>query len=209
MSMISFHAINTFVQQHQTLGYLIVFLGVFLEGEFTLIVTGVLAHLGAFSFGEAYMVALGGGLTKTLLGYRFGRLLRRKYPTSRFFRFVVRKVNDILPKFKEKPFWSIFVSKFIFGVNNLVLIYAGFAKIRRGVYYRAELISNVSWSFLVLGLGYVFSLAAFNISHDIRKFMLMFFAFLIGFVIIQRIIHFIIEVAETKKDILEKDVWEE
>ncbi len=207
--MISFHAITTFVQNHELVGYIIVFLGVFLEGEFTLLVAGVLAHLSAFTFGEAYLVALAGGLTKTIVGYRFGRFLRAKYPKSRFFRFVVRKVNTLLPQFKERPFWSIFISKFIFGLNNLVLIYAGFAKVRRSMYYRAELISNVTWSFLVLGLGFVFSVAAFNISHDIRKFMLLFFAFLIGFIIVQRIIHFIIEIAETKLDILEKDIWEE
>ncbi|MBP6926590.1 MAG: hypothetical protein KBB70_02745 [Candidatus Pacebacteria bacterium] len=207
--MISFHAITEFVQHHQMAGYLMVFLGVLIEGELTLIITGVLAHIGAFTFGEAYMVSLAGGMTKTLFGYRIGRFLRRKYPKSRFFRFVVRKVLSILPKFKEKPFWSIFISKFIFGVNNLVLIFSGFAKVRRSVYYRAELISNAALCFLAIGLGYIFSIAALNISHDIRKFMLLFLVFLVGFFIVQRIIHFIIEVAETKKDILENDVWEQ
>lgn len=207
--MISFTAISNFVQAHQFAGYVIVYLGVFLEGEFTLIVTGVLAHIGAFAFGDAYLVAFAGGLTKTFVGYRFGRFLRAKYPKSRFFRFIVRKVNALLPNFKDKPFWSVFVSKFIFGLNNIVLIYAGFAKVRRSMYYKAEILSNALLSFVALGLGFVFSIAAFNISHDIRKFMLMFLAFLVAFILLQRTIQFIMEIIETKKDILENDVWEE
>jgi len=207
--MMSFHAITEFVQNHQLLGYFILFVGVLIEGEFTLIVAGILAHIGAFAFGETYMVALAGGMSKTLIGYRIGRFLRRKYSKSRFFRFVVRKVRTLLPKFDEKPFWSVFISKFIFGLNNLVLIYSGFVRIRRHTYIKAELVSNAVWSFLALGLGYVFSIAALNISHDIRKFMLLLLVFLVGFVILQRIMQFALEIIETKKDILEGDVLEE
>jgi membrane protein DedA with SNARE-associated domain len=207
--MLSFPAITNFVQHHQLAGYLIVFLGVVIEGEFTLIVTGVLAHIGAFAFGDAFLIAIAGGMTKTFFGYRLGRLLRDKYAKSRFFRFVVRKVNGLLPKFREKPFWSVFVSKFIFGLNNLVLIYSGFMHVRRTTYFKAEIVSTFVWAFIAMGLGYVFSIAAFNISHDIRKFMLLFLLFLVGFVILQRIMHFLIELAETKKDILERDHLEE
>lgn len=207
--MISFHAITEFVQHHQLLGYFVLFLGVLIEGEFTLIVGGILAHIGAFTFGEAYLVALAGGMSKTLIGYRLGRFLRKRYSKSRFFRFVVRKVRTLLPKFDEKPFWSVFISKFIFGLNNLVLIYSGFVRIRRTTYIKAEIVSNAVWSFLALGLGFVFSIAALGISHDIRKFMLLLLAFLTGFVILQRLMQFMIELFETKKDILEGEVWEE
>lgn len=207
--MISFQEITSFAQDHQLVGYFIVFLGVLIEGEFTLIITGILAHIGAFSFAEAYLVAIAGGLSKTLLGYRIGRFLRRKYAHSRFFRFVVRKVRALLPKFKEKPFWSVFISKFIFGLNNLVLVYSGFTKVRRTTYFKAEVVSTAIWAFLALGLGYIFSVAALNISHNIRKFMLLLLLFLVAFIILRRILHFVIELAETKKEILEKDGWEE
>lgn len=207
--MISFGAITNFVQDHQFIGYVIVFIGVVLEGEFTLLVTGVLAHIGAFAFGEAYLVAISGGMTKTLLGYHVGRVLRKKYAKSRFFRFVIRKVHNLLPKFRERPFWSVFISKFIFGLNNLVLIYSGVMRVRQRIYIRAELISTYIWAFVVIGAGYIFSIAAFQISHDIRKFMLLFLLFLVAFVIIQRIMHFIIELAETKKEIFENENWEE
>jgi membrane protein DedA with SNARE-associated domain len=207
--MISFHAITNFVQDHQMLGYFILFLGVLIEGEFVLIASGILAHIGAFTFGEAYLVALAGGMSKTLIGYRLGRFLRKRYSKSRFFRFVVRKVRTLLPKFTEKPFWSVFVSKFIFGLNNLVLIYSGFIRIRRTTYIKAELVSTAVWAFLALGLGYIFSIAALTISHDIRKFMLLLLVFLVGFVILQRMMHFFLELFETKKDILDGEILEE
>ncbi len=207
--MISFHTITEFVQNHQLWGYIVVFIGVLIEGEITLIIAGILAHIGAFTFGEAYIVALVGGMSKTLLGYKIGRVLRKKYSKSRIFRYIVRKVRMLLPKFDEKPFWSVFISKFIFGLNNFVLIYSGFIKVRRSTYIKAEIISNSVWSFLALGLGYIFSIAALEISHDIRKFMLLFLAFLISFIILQKIMQFFIELFETKKEILESDVWEE
>ncbi len=185
------------------------FLGVLVEGEITLIIAGILAHIGAFAFGEAYLVALAGGMSKTLVGYRIGRFLRRKYSKSRVFRYIVRKVRTLLPKFDEKPFWSVFISKFIFGLNNLVLIYSGFIRVRRTTYIKAEIVSNAIWSFLALGLGYIFSIAALGISHDIRKFMLLLLVFLVAFIILQKIMQFFIELFETKKEILESELWEE
>lgn len=206
--MVTLHAITHFFQVHDTIGYILFTLGIALEGEFLLILGGVLAHLGAFTFPLMYVAGFIGACIKTALGYWLGRFLRRKYPKSRFFRFVTRKVGTFLPHFKERPFWSIFISKFIFGVNHFVLVYSGYVHVRRWIYYKAEVLSSLLWVLLFLGLGYIFSIAAFGISHDIRKFTLLLFVFVAGFVILQRIINFILELYETKKELLDEDVYE-
>src|SRR5258706_14643602 len=128
--MLTIKAIVDFASAHEVLGYLFLFVGIILEGEFVLLIAGILAHLGAFPFWGLYFAGILGAIFKTFLGYTIGNFLNIKYPKSRFFRFVTRRIRDHLPHFKTKPFWSIFISKFIWGINHFVLIFSGYTKIQ-------------------------------------------------------------------------------
>lgn len=207
--MLTIKLLTNFVHQHEVLAYVLLFFAVIIEGEFVLLVSGILAHLGALSFPILYIVGYLGAFGKTYVGYGLGVFLKRRYPRSRFFRFVMRRVNDLLPSFKKDPFWSIFTSKFIVGINHFVLIYSGYVKVPKKTYYKAELSSSLAWIFEFLALGYFFSFAAFSISRDIRKFTLIILAFVIGFVIVQRLINLFLEMYEARKDDFEEIIEEE
>ena len=123
------HTVNlltNIVESHAVLAYIIIFFGLIFEGEFILISTGILAHLGAFNFWFALLFVLLGGLAKTVIGYSLGKYLYTKYNHNRFFKYVEKRVNHFMPHFQRKPFWSIFLSKFIMGANNLVIIFSWF-----------------------------------------------------------------------------------
>src|SRR3989338_4713123 len=117
------------VENHQVLAYLMIYLGIVLEGEFFLISTGILAHLGALNLWLSLLVIFLGGLSKTFIGYALGEFLYKKFNHHRFFKYMQQRVYNILPKFKTKPFWSIFISKFIIGASNIVIIFSGYEKI--------------------------------------------------------------------------------
>jgi membrane protein DedA with SNARE-associated domain len=89
-------------QQFKELAYVLLFFAVIIEGEFVLLVSGILAHLGALSFPILYIAGYLGAFGKTYVGYGLGVFLKRRYPRSRFFRFVMRRVNDLLPSFKKR-----------------------------------------------------------------------------------------------------------
>lgn len=188
--------LSNLIESHQILACTILFVGILLEGEFTLMISGILAHLGAIHFGLALSIGLSGAVVKTVLGYYIGGIIKEKYPNSRFFKHLEKKVAYILPKFKQSPFWSIFASKFIIGINHFTLVFSGYFKINYRTYLKAEFISTIIWVIGMLSIGYFFSYTAFQISQEIRKFTIIIILFLIGFFILEKILSFIYELFE-------------
>ena len=181
---------------HALLLYVTLFLGVVWEGELTLIIAGVLVTIGTFSLPITLAVALVAAVTKTLAGYKLGQYIGKKFPESSFLKFLERKVFYFLPRFREQPFWSIVVSKFIYGVNNVTLVFAGYVNADFSKYCLAEGISSFVWLGGMFALGYFFTGTALSISHNFRTFSLHIALFIIGFMIIQKIIGLVIEVVE-------------
>lgn len=193
------HTVNLLirlVENHQILAYAILYVGLIFEGEFFLISTGILIHLGAFSFGFSLIFLLLGGLSKTLLGYALGEFLCKKFNHHRFFKYIQKRVYNVVPRFKAKPFWSIFVSKFIMGANHFVIIFSGYEKIDYKKFMKAEIISTVIWVPLLLSLGYFFSYTALHISREIWKFLAVVLILFIVFILIDKLISWVYELFE-------------
>ena len=183
--------LTNLVEHHQILTYGVIFLGLVFEGEVILIFTGVLASLGALHFWVALLFILAGGVTKTFLGYYFGKFLYNKYNHNKFFTYIERRVLRIMPRFNQRPFWSIFFSKFIMGVNYFVIIFSGFERIAIKTYLKAELISTAIWAPSLLCLGYFFSYMALNISKEISKFSLVIVLCVVGYILLDKFIGFL------------------
>ena len=181
---------------HAILLYVALFLGVVWEGELTLIFAGILVTIGTFSLPITLAVALVAAVTKTVGGYKLGRYVGKKFPNSSFLKFLERKVFYFLPRFREQPFWSIVVSKFIYGVNNVTLIFAGYVNADFRTYCLAEGISSFVWLGGMFGLGYFFTGTALSLSHNFRSFSFHIALFVIAFMVIQKIISLVIEVVE-------------
>jgi len=188
--------LSSFVTTHGYLAYGVLFLGVFWEGEITLIMAGILVHLQVFYFPVTIAVAIAAAISKTILGYRLGKYLGSTFPHSPILKYLERRVFYFLPRFREQPFWSIVVSKFIYGVNNATLVFAGYVKADFNKYCLAEGISSVVWLGGMFGLGLFFSSTALSISHNVRNFGFIILLFIAGFMVLLKIINLIIEIAE-------------
>src|SRR3989344_125092 len=66
------------VENHQILVYALIFLGIIIEGEFILLCTGVLVHLGALNFYFALPFVFMAGVCKTFLCYRIRAFMQDK-----------------------------------------------------------------------------------------------------------------------------------
>lgn len=193
------HTVNlltSLIENHQILVYGIIYLGLIFEGELFLISTGILVHLGALNFWFALLFILLGGLSKTFLGYLLGEFLYEKFNHHRFFRYIEKRVYGIMPRFKEKPFWSIFVSKFIMGANYIVVIFCGYEKIDYKKFLKAEITATFIWAPLLLSLGFFFGYTALHISREIWKFTAAVFALLAVFVLFDKLVSWLYEVFE-------------
>ncbi|MFA6353518.1 MAG: hypothetical protein WCW93_01140 [Candidatus Paceibacterota bacterium] len=184
------------VEHNQVLAYLFIFIGLIFEGEFFIIFTGILAHLGALNFWFSLFFIFLGALSKTFLGYALGECLYKKFQYHRFFKYIQKRVYNILPRFKAKPFWSIFISKFIIGANNIVVIFSGFEKINFKLYLKAEILATIVWAPLLLSLGFFFSYTALHISREIWTFSLVIIVLFIIFTLFDKLVSWLYELFE-------------
>jgi membrane-associated protein len=193
-------ALNYLVENNQAIAYFIIFLGLIFEGEVTLISTGVLAHLGALDFSTSLAFIFAGGIIKTFIGYKLGEFLHKKYNHSRLFTYLERKVLSVIPRFRERPFWSIFLSKFIMGMNYFVIIFSGYEKINFKKYLKAEIIATVIWAPLLLCLGYFFSYAALKVSGEVSRFLMLILFFTLTFILLEKAVELLYGLYEHFKE---------
>ena len=187
------------VENNLAFTYLFIFLITIFEGEVVAISAGILVLLGALNFWIALAVILCGGMTKTFAGYFLGKFLHSKFNNYKLFQHIERRVHNVMPHFEQKPFWSIFISKFIM-VNHLVILFAGYKNINFAKYLRAEVSSTIFWAPGLMLLGYFFSYTAIRVSNEIWKFSLIVVALIILFFVIDKLVAAAYEVFEEYHD---------
>ena len=193
------HTVNILrhlIDNYQILVYFFILLGLIIEGEFILISIGIFLHLGALNFYSVLVFILLGLLSKTFLGYYLGTVIHQKWNHTRFLKYIERRVLDVMPQFKQKPFWSIFISKFIMGVNNIVIIFSGYQKIDFKKYLTAEFCSTIIWAPILMSLGYLFSYTAIHISREVWRFSFIVLLLVILFIVFDKLISWVYEIFE-------------
>ena len=206
MHHLSIEAIRHFVEIHAVMVYFIIFLGVVLEGEVAVIFAGIFSYLGSINIFIALVSVLLGGVTKSFLGYTIGLYLNKYHSHKPFVNKIERRIHHFLPRFKDKPFWSIFMSRFlILAIGWFTVIFSGYKKISLRIYAKAEAYSLSIWAIFYLALGHFFSFTALAISRDVRKFLGVILIFFIMFFIIEKIIAFVVELFNDPDDLSFED----
>ncbi len=176
------------IEHHHILAYGVIFLGLIFEGEVVVITTGVLSYLGALDVWMALTIILAGGMVKTFGLYYLGEVLNKRYSHHRFFRYLEKRVLFFMPRFRDKPFWSIFISKFVMGTNYLVILFSGYNKINFKTFIKAELLSTIIWAPALLSLGFFFSQTALAFSKEISRFSFIILILLIVFLLFDKLV---------------------
>ena len=200
MEHISIGAIRHFIEIHAVIVYLVIFVGVIFEGEIMVVFAGIFSYLGSIHIFIAFIAIILGGATKSFLGYTIGFYLNKHHSHRPFINKIEGRISYFLPKFRERPFWSIFVSRFlILGIGWFTIVFSGYRNIPLKLYIKAEGYSLALWSVLMLSLGYFFGYTALSISRDIRNILLMILVFFIVFFILERIVAFVVELFSVKE----------
>jgi membrane protein DedA with SNARE-associated domain len=194
MRLLSF--LTMLVATHTLLVYALLLIAVTFEGELALLALGILTHAKVLPISHALIIGVVGAILKTLWSYHLGVALKKYIPKNGIFDFIERKVHGSFPHFQNKPFLSIFLSKFIYGLNHLTAIFSGYTGVPFQTYATAELSSSAIWLVFMFSLGYFFSHAAFSVTHNMQKVAILILAGIIGFLVLSRIIEWIIEWVE-------------
>ena len=196
----SIDTILGFIIQYQTLALIIIFLGMLLEGEIILILVGIFVQIGALDALPAVSVSLAGAVTKSFFFYFAGEKINNIWGHNKVLHYIERKVYYFFPKFKEKPFWPLFISKFIAGTNYFVIILSGYLKVDYKKFLKIEFLSTAIWFPAIYALGHFFGYVAFSISRDIKKFSLILLLFIIAFFLVDKFIAFVVGYKEGQKN---------
>ncbi len=187
--------LNHLVENNQIFAYLVILLVTIVEGEIVGISAGILILLGALNFWLCLLALFCGAMLKTIIGYFLGGFLHKKLSGYGVFRYLEKRVFTIMPHFEEKPFWSIFISKFLM-INHIVIIFAGYKKINFKKYMQAEISSTLIWVPALLVLGYFFGYTAIRVSKGITEFSLIIILFIIAFFLFDKLVTFLYDVFE-------------
>ncbi len=200
MEHISIGTIRHFIEIHAIIVYLVIFLGVIIEGEIVVIFAGIFSYLGSLNLFVSLISILFGGAAKSIIGYTIGFYLNKYHSHRPFINKIERRVSYFLPNFKVKPFWSIFISRFfILGISWFTIIFSGYKNISLRIYVKAESYSLFVWSVVVLLLGYTFGYTALSYSRDVRNILLMILVFFITYFVLEKIVAFVVELFNVKE----------
>jgi membrane protein DedA with SNARE-associated domain len=199
--MLTLHFIKHFVEVHSFYAYILIFLGVIIEGEVVVIFAGIFSYLGSLNITVSFLTVIIAGYTKSFLGYYLGLYLQKKHSHRLFLGKIEKRILYFFPRFCQKPFWSIFISRFfIFGMQSFTLIFSGYKKIPMKIYLKAESFSLIIWSIIMLSLGHFFGFTALSISKDIRHIFGIIILCFISFFVIEKIVAIILEFFDLKEN---------
>jgi len=197
--MLTINFIRHFAADNASIAYLLIVLGMVIEGEIVVVIAGIFAHLGSLKFFYIALFIIIGGGVKSLIGYSIGHYLQKHHSNKMFLHQTEGRINYFLPNFIHKPFLSLFLARFlILGMHSFALVFAGYKKVKLRTFIKAEIVSLVAWSIVMLSIGYFFSYTALSISRDIRKFLGIILIFFIMFFVLEKVIAFVIELFETQ-----------
>lgn len=170
-------------------GYLALFIGVLLEGEVILILSGFLAHRGYLNIYTVILVAFIGTLISDqalfLIGYFKGEKFLKRFPKiERGFKYIH---NSVL---KREGFY-IFIFRFLYGMRTISPLIIGSKKVKIYKFVIINLISAFVWAIIFsLGgyfMGGLFQVIIGKIKHVELELMIVIAIIFIVMVVIKKI----------------------
>lgn len=161
------------------------------EGDMTLLISGVMAHGGFFGnwgFFKVLIAGTLGGMAGDLFGYMIGRVFRESVKHYRFYEMAQPRIEKLIDKFGGT---AIIISKYIYGLRVAMCLFNGVGRMPFWRFVMMDAIGCSIWVLLLSGAGYFFSGAITGILGDFTKAgIALFFIVLTGIVIFYLIEHY-------------------
>jgi membrane protein DedA with SNARE-associated domain len=150
----------------QRYGLWAVFFGTMIEGDLTLLFSGVLARAGLFSFEEALVVGTAGGFIGDTLSYMIGARFRER---ARTLHFVVRAKPRVEKLMRRFGVLSVFIVKYVYGLRTTSALFWGLAHFGFIKFAALTLASCAVWVGVLCGLGFTFATGVEKLIGDLKR----------------------------------------
>ncbi|HEY6331587.1 MAG TPA: DedA family protein [Blastocatellia bacterium] len=159
-------------------GLIAVFFGTMVEGDLTLLLSGVLARAGAFTLSEAVLVGTAAGFVGDSISYFIGARFRGTARSLRFFNRARPRIERLMKRFGVL---SVFIVKYVYGLRTASAIFWGLAHFRFYRFAPLTLVSCLLWVGVLAGLGFTFATGVEELIGDFRHLQI---ALLLGLIIV-------------------------
>lgn len=160
------HPLYEIIEQY---GIYAVFFLCTVEGDITLLLSGVLAHggfFGQYSLLKVLLAGTAGGVAGDSFGYWVGRFFAQTIRNYRFYQRAQPRIERLVDKFGGA---AIIISKYIYGIRVAICISSGVGKMPFLRFLINDLISCSIWATILAGTGYFFSGAITSIIGDFQQ----------------------------------------
>jgi membrane protein DedA with SNARE-associated domain len=140
-----------------------------IEGDITLLISGVMAHslfFGKYSFLKVLVAGMMGGVAGDSFGYWVGRLFAQTIRNYQFYQRAQPRIERLVNKFGGA---AIIISKYIYGIRIAICISSGVGRMPFLRFLFNDFISCTVWALLLAGTGYFFSGAITSIIGDFQQ----------------------------------------
>lgn len=170
--------------------YAAIFFGMVFEGELFLFVATFMGHQGLLNLPLVLVIAGIGFLLGDFLWFFAGKHLLNKIP---FLERMSHKVVGVFDKhFEDRPFLTIFASKFAYGIHRAIMLRAG-QQLSTKVFARCVIISDVIWFSLVVGCSLGLSTWIGQVKHFFRLGGILLLLAILAFLFFEHIVAFVTE----------------
>ncbi|HEX3236759.1 MAG TPA: DedA family protein [Gemmatimonadales bacterium] len=167
-------------------GLLAVFIGSAFEGDFTLILAGVVSHLGFFPFPLAVAVGALGSFLGDSIWYVLGRFRGPRFRAGRLYRRVGPRIQRLADRFGP---WQLILSRFVYGSKAASMVFWGLHDLKFRRFGPIDGIGCVLGSAVFTGLGYVVSGSATLLLGRVRRVQLWLLGAVLAGAVLVLIIH--------------------
>jgi len=168
----------------ETYGIFAVFAMCTVEGDITLLISGVLAHsefFGRYSFLKVLFFGTLGGMVGDCASYLIGRTFHENAKHYRFFQVAKPRIEKLIDKFGN---YAIIISKYIYGIRVAICVFYGVGKMPFGRFLGLSAISCSLWVLMLSGVGYFFNGVITSILGDYQRIgIALFFIVMFGIII--------------------------
>lgn len=150
-------------------GIFAVFVLCTVEGDITLLLSGVMAHgglFGPYSFFWVLLFGTLGGVTGDCVAYGIGRVAHENAKHYRFYQVAQPRIERLIEKFGGS---AIIISKYIYGLRAAMCVFYGVGKMPFLRFLSLSTLSCLIWVAMLAGLGYFFSGFVTSIIGDYKR----------------------------------------
>jgi membrane protein DedA with SNARE-associated domain len=124
------------------------------EGDMTLLLTGMLVRLGIWPLGEAWLVGAFGALVGDSFYFWLGHGTARRWLTSAHGQRVMPHIERAARRYGVR---SLFFARYIYGARMATMFFWGMQRIPWGEFVTLDALNCAIWASVFGGVGYLFS----------------------------------------------------